>query len=265
MLLAAALALLPGCAPPAAPSPPPPLPEGNAYVRALVERHRERELLADSYAYDLSEEREELDGQGRVRRRESKRWEVFHVQGRPVRTLVEENGRTLPPKRAAREAAEARRQAAAIASGAVVVERPAVRLSRLLEASAFTTVGREDVDGRPALLLEFAPRAGAAGGDRALRRLAGRVWIDEAEGQVARAAFHNTEPLRVKHGLFASVSRLEVELEFRKVDGLVWLPKSRRATVSGRKLLFSGFRLRTTTRYASFRRFSVDAHDAPRP
>jgi hypothetical protein len=265
MLLAAALALHTGCAPPAAPAPPP-LPEGNAYVRALVERHRERELLADSYAYDLTEEREELDGQGRVRRRESRRGVVFHVQGRPVRTLVEENGRALPPKRAAREAAESRRQAAAIASGAVAVERPAVRLSRLLEASAFTTVGRDDVDGRPALRLEFAPRAGAAtGGDRALRRLAGRVWIDEAEGQVVRAAFHNTEPLRVRHGLLASVSRLEVELEFRKVDDLVWLPKSRRATVSGRKLLFAGFRLRTTTRYGSFRRFTVDAHDEPRP
>lgn len=241
-----------------------PLPEGNAYVRALVERHRERERAVDDYAYDLVESREELDGQGRVRRRESRRYQVFHVEGRPVRTLVEENGKVLATARARREAAEARRQAAAIAAGDVAVERPALRLSRLLEESEFTTTGREEVAGRTALVFEFGPRAGSPGSaDRGLR-VAGQVWIDEEEGQVVRARFHNTQGLRVKGGLAAALTTLDVSLEFRKVDGVVWLPLLRRATVEGRKFLFQSFRVRTTSRYGPFRRFTVDAREEPK-
>jgi hypothetical protein len=241
---------------------PAPLPEGNAYVRALVERHRQRERALDSYAYDLRETREEIDGRGRVRKRDSRRYEVFHVEGRPVRTLVEENGKVLARERAKGEAAEARRQAAAIARGDVAVEQPAPRLSRLLEESHFTTTGREEVAGRPALVLEFAPRPGAAASGGL--RLAGRVWIDEEEGQVARAELHNTESLRVKGGLAASLKTLEVSLEFRKVDDLVWLPLLRRASVEGRRFPFQSFRLRTTARYGPFRRFTVDAQEQER-
>ena len=237
------------------------LPEGNAYVRALVERHRQREHAVDSYAYDLTETREEVDGKGRVQKRDSRRYEVFHVEGRPVRTLVEENGKALAGARAAREASEARRQAAAISAGEVAVERPALRLSRLLEESEFTTTGREEVAGRPALVLEFAPRAGTPGtADRGLR-VAGRVWIDEEEGQVVRAEFHNTQGLRVKGGLAASLQTLDVSLEFRKVDDQVWLPLLRKATVEGRRFLFQTFRVRTTARYGPFRRFTVDAKE----
>jgi len=268
-----------------------PLPEGNAYVRALVDRHRLREDAVDSYAYDLTEQREELDGKGRATRRESRRYQVFHVRGRAVRTLVEENGAPLPRGRAEREAGEARAQAQAIGAGRVAVERPALRLSEVLARCDFRTVAREDVGGRPALVLEFQPRPDApadgglggqprsgvspqgprAGihsrseppkaGDRFLRRLAGRVWIDEAEGQVVRAQIRNTAPFRVAGGLGASVSAFEMSLEYRKVDGAVWLPLHRQTTVSGRKLLLKTFRVRSTSTYGEFRRFSVEADE----
>jgi len=55
-----------------------PLPEGNAYVRGLVERQRRREEAVNRYTYDVSEVREELDGDGRRRSLSTARYEVFH-------------------------------------------------------------------------------------------------------------------------------------------------------------------------------------------
>ena len=43
-----------------------PLPEGNAYVRALVSRQRSREEALNRYTYDVEEIEEELDGKGLV-------------------------------------------------------------------------------------------------------------------------------------------------------------------------------------------------------
>src|SRR6266536_3760185 len=71
---------------------PPPLPDGNALVRRLVERQRHREELLDRYTYDLLAGREELDDGGAVRERHTRRYETFFVKGRPVRRLVEEDG-----------------------------------------------------------------------------------------------------------------------------------------------------------------------------
>lgn len=240
------------------------LPDGDAYVRALVGRHRQREQLLDSYAYDLTEQREELDGRGAARSRQSRRYQVFHVRGRAVRTLVEEDGTPLSADRARRAADDARAQAEAIARGRVALEQPALQLSEVLDRCAFRTVAREDVDGRTALVLDFEPRGEAprAGRGRLLHRLRGRVWIDEAEGQVVRARLRNTAPFRVAGGLGASVSSFAMDLEYRQVDGAVWLPLSRQTTVSGRKLLVKSFRVRSTSTYGGFRKFVVDAQEA---
>src|SRR3954468_7299295 len=60
-----------------------PLPEGNAYVRGLVDKQRHREELLDHYTYDLLAVREDLDDEGRVEERHTRRYEVFFVLGRP--------------------------------------------------------------------------------------------------------------------------------------------------------------------------------------
>jgi hypothetical protein len=64
----------------------PPLPEGNAYVRGLVQKQQAREEALNLYTYDVSEVVEELDGKGRRDRLEVTRYEVFHVTRRRGRT-----------------------------------------------------------------------------------------------------------------------------------------------------------------------------------
>ena len=240
-----------------------PLPEGNAYVRGLADKQRHREEVLDLYTYDTVEERDELDEAGNVKERRQRRYETFFVLGRPLRRLVEEDGRPLSRERQAREDEGARALSEAVRSGRAVVERPGVRLSAILGRYDFRATGREEVGGRSAIVLEFGPRAGETGleNDRLLRQVHGRLWVDEQETEVVRAEVANLAPLKIGLGLKATVSSFSTRMEFRKVDDAVWLPAEDETLAAGRVMLFKKFRTRVRRTYSSYRRFSVDSEE----
>jgi hypothetical protein len=243
-----------------------PLPEGNAFVRGLVGAQRQREEAVSLYTYDVTEVREQLDRNGRVRRRETHAYEVFHVKGRPVRRLVARDGRPLEGKERAKEQRRASELASALRAGTAASEQPGERLSRILERYDFSSIGREVVDERCALVFDFAARPGdfALERDGLLRRLAGRLWVDEAEKAVARVEVSNTSSLRIALGLGATVSSLSFRARFRRLEEGAWLPSSLAVSAEGKRLLFKGFRIRTTTAYERYRRFEVDVREEVR-
>jgi hypothetical protein len=259
-LLAALLAAacLPGAPPP---------PDASAYVRALVGAQQKREEALSHYTYDVAETREELDSRGRSRRRETRAFEVYFVRGRPVRRLVARDGRPLAPKEREKEDARARQLAADLDAGRAATEQAGVRISRVLERYEFGYAGREEVGGRCALAFDFSARPGRFDLERdaVLRRLAGRLWVDEEDRAVARVQVRNTEGLRFALGLGATVSSLGFEAEFQRMEDGVWLPRRVETRAEGRKLLFAAFRTRTTTTYANYRRFRVDVEERVSP
>ena len=246
---------------------PGPLPDGNALVRSLVGRQRQREEALDRYSYDVFEEKLELDGAGQVEARHSRRYEVFFVKGRPVRLLVAEDGIPLAAKQRAKEEARAREKAEAIAAGKVAREQPGMRLSRVMERYDFKTVAREEHEGRSVLVLEFAPLPGKRelDSDNVLRALHGRLFVDEADGEVARAEVRNSGGIKLRRGLGVSLGALDVVLDFQRLDDGVWLPRRVEATARGRVLWLKGFRQQTITSYSNFRRFGVETEEQVRP
>lgn len=244
-----------------------PLPDGDPFVRGLVGAQRRREDALSRYTYDVTEVREELDRDGRVRKQATRAYEVFHVKGRPVRRLVARDGRELPPAERERQQRRARELAEAIRRGEAASEQPGVRLSRILERYHFAAVGREEVDGRYAAVFDFAALPGdfALERDGVLRHLAGRLWVDEAEQAVTRLEVRNTGGLRFALGLGATVSSLTLRMSFVRMEEGVWLPLRLEAGAEGRKFLLKTFRVRTTTSFGNYRRFAVEVQEEIRP
>jgi hypothetical protein len=242
------------------------LPEGNAFVRSLIGAQKRHEGALNRYTYDELEVREELDRKGAVKKRRSRLYEVFHVKGRPVRKLTAENDQPLPPARMRRVEREVAKKVEAILSGETVAERPGVRLSMILERYDFRAVAREDIDGRPALALDFVPRPGqrALKSDSRLRELTGRIWVDEAERQVVRAHIRNLEPVKFALGIGGKLSRVDLELRFRKLEDGVWLPREIRGEFEGRKL-FSPFHIRILQSFERYRVFEVQSEERVTP
>lgn len=239
------------------------LPDGNALVRELAGKQRRWEEILNRYTYDVDVVREELDKDDRVTKRESRRFEVFYVKGRPVRRLVAEDGRPLDAGRQAKVDREVKAKVDDINQQRVALETPAVRLSQILERYDFRAVGRETIGGRPAIVLEFTALPGSRPlpRDDVLRNLAGRVWMDEAEREVVRAEVRNTASVRLFLGLGASVSLVSGTFEFRKVGDTLWLPARDETRADGRMFLFKTFRKRIVHTYGNYRRFDVQADE----
>ncbi|HET9313984.1 MAG TPA: hypothetical protein VFQ51_00280 [Vicinamibacteria bacterium] len=241
------------------------LPEGHAFVRGLVGAQKKNEEALNRYTYDLLDVREELDDKGRVKKRHSRLQEVFYVKGRQVGRLVSEDDVPLAPEKQAKEDKKVSAKVKSILEERTVSEKPGVRLSQILERYDFRSIARETIDGRSALVLDFSARPGKRDldGDSVLRRLTGRIWVDEEERQVVRAEFRNTDSVSFGLGI-AKLSRLDAFLEFRKLEDGVWLPRSIRLEYAGRKV-FKGFRTRQTATFDRFRQFEVEADEELRP
>jgi hypothetical protein len=241
----------------------PSLPDGNALVRELAQKQRRWEEILNSYTYDVDVVRDDLDKEDRVTKRESRRYEVFYVKGRPIRRLVAEEGRPLAAERQAKVDREVKEKVDAVNEQRVARELPAVRLSQILERYDFRSVDREAVDGRPAIVLEFTALPGSRplAHDDVLRNLSGRVWMDEAEREVVRAEVRNTAGMKLLLGLAASVSAMSGTFEFRRVGDTVWLPLRDETRATGRMLLFKTFRTRVVHTYGNFRRFDVHSDE----
>jgi hypothetical protein len=247
-------------------APPPPV-DPNTYLRHLVGRQRQQEEALSRYTYDVTEAREELDGQGRVVRRRERSYEVFHVKGRPVRRLVARDGQPLPPEERAARDRKAREMAQAIREGRVAAEQPGVRISRILERYDFRAGGSEEIDGRCARVFDFAARPGDSALERdfLLKKLAGRIWVDAGEDAVVRLDVRNTSGVRLALGLAASVSTASFQGEFQRLEAGVWLPKQLQGSARGKKLVVFSFHLRERLSFSNYRRFDVSIEEKPRP
>jgi hypothetical protein len=264
--LSSALSLVLLLAGGACPAEPPPQ-DPNAFVRGLVGAQRRGEEALSRYAYDVTEVRDQLDKKGRARRREIKEYEVFYVRGRPVRRLVARNNRELAGRDREREERRVRQLVEAIQQGRAVSETPGVRLSRILERYDFTARAGEELEGRCSLVFDFAARPGDFDLERdtLLRKLSGRLWVDEEEQTVARLQARNTSGLRFAFGLGASVSTLSFDMAFTHMEDGVWLPRRLETYAEGRRFLFRRFRSRRTSTYSNYRRFEVDVQETIRP
>ena len=191
------------------------------------------------------------------------RYEVFHVQGQPVRKKVAEDGRPLPGDEQVQEERRVRERVASIVKGAKEDESREVRLSEVLERYDFRTVGREELDERPTLFFDFAPRPGERKleGDRFLRVLAGRIWVDEAERELVRAEIRSQEGVGLAWGLGPTLEALSVDMRFDRAEEGLWLPSRLQAMVSGRLLPLKRFRARITLLYGRYRRFETDTQE----
>lgn len=248
-----------------------PLPEGNAYVHAVLSSARSQDDAIDDYSYDLVEMKEDLDGKGEVTAREVLAYQVYFVRTRPVRRLVARNGAPLSAKEQAEVDGKAERQAQAIATGRTVSERPGIRLSSLVNSFDFKTVGREMREGRSTLIFDFRPdpasrdrtSSSASRTDAIARILAGQVRIDELDRRVVLLEARNTPGEDAKLAAGIKVGAFELVMEFARVQDGVWLPKRVMTLASGRAYFFKTFRIRRTSFYLNYRKFSVATEEKP--
>jgi len=219
----------------------------------------------------MVEMKEDLNSRGVVTSRELLAYEVYFVEGRPVRRLVARDGVPLPPREQMEVDREAERKARAITEGRTVSEQAGLRLSSLVDSFDFETVERRIRNGRSTLVFDFKPTQNPRPGsdrnrtDAVAKILVGRVFIDEADRRVVLLEARNTPGEKASVATGVKLGAFELEMEFTPVADGVWLPKRVTTLASGRAFWFKTFRIRKTTMYWNYRRFSVETREEQAP
>jgi hypothetical protein len=125
--------------------------------------------------------------------------------------------------------------------------------------SKFEPLRWENVDGSPAIVYSFAPKAqplrhGTAD-DKIASDLQGKMWINPEAAEIVRMEFTSVSSLGL--GMLVSVKSFQGVLDQRKVNGEVWLPSRQDFVAQGRQLV-AGFRMRQVSEFTDYLKATTD-------
>ena len=201
------------------------LPSADSVIeRVLARASREREEAAEfkrCFSYSRSRTTERRNGKGELLNRE-----VSKEQHVPAPVSRENPVSKTAPGSKPKKARSGSRD--------VTVDR------ELLSRFAFAVVGREQIENRATLVLDFTPVGNAPEHnltDRFINRIAGRVWIDEADGAMARISFHLTSKVNLVAGIAGSIRAFSFDSQRERTGEGLWFTKSNRWHLDTREVV----------------------------
>jgi hypothetical protein len=254
-----------------------PLPDIPALMHSVETNQRNSEAVEKDYLYRSVQTEQELDGHGRVKKTETKEYEIFWVDGVPVHRLVKKDGKELSAEEQNKESEKIDKEAAkgkerrAKAEGKGTETDPhgneMVTVSRLLELGSFTNARRVQLNGRDTIAIDFAGDPKAKTKNRfedVIRDLVGTAWIDEQDRMLVKGEGHFVNTFKIGGGLVANIQKgTSFSMEQRKVNNEVWLPAKVEGQGSARALLFFSFNGRVQAVESGYRKFKATSTILP--
>jgi hypothetical protein len=137
-----------------------------------------------------------------------------------------------------------------------------IALSRdVVDRFHFSLDGSEDINGRPAYILSFAPKSAELPAkdmaDELLNRLQGRLWVDHEDFEIARAEVSLRSEVKLWAGLLAVLHRFSLTVERVRVGPRVWFNRMATGDIEGRELV--------TPEHVRFEAFTSNYHRLTMP
>jgi hypothetical protein len=115
-------------------------------------------------------------------------------------------------------------------------------LTNLVSRFQFTLVGRENVNGRPALIVDFKPAAKdlpvQSYKDHFINKAAGRLWVDESDYAIARADVHLTQQVNILGGLAGAIWKFTYSFDRERTPEGYWFARHVDWHLEGREVVF---------------------------
>ena len=191
------------------------IPDVGALLKEVQEHQSKTDAIRENYTFHEIVRTDMLDGNDAVKETKSEESEVFFVNGHRIIRLVKKDGAELNAHEQEREQERVKKEIDGYVKAAHGDQRGrgggrARIISQILAVAKTSNPRRVVFRDRETLVFDFAgdPNAKASGMDQsAAKKLAGTVWIDEADRQVARLEVHFFDNFRVGGGLLASVQK----------------------------------------------------------
>lgn len=261
-----------------------PLPDIPALLDAVGKNEDAVDEILEKYTYTQTTVRKELEGNGQLKVKESETHELTFYKGNRIRRLIEKNGKPLTPNEESDETkriekrvreiekketekarkAEKQREVAQENSGTPDDERgQRISIADVLKASKLVNPRRERFRSRDVIVFDFEPLPGykpKKDFEKFFGKMAGAIWVDAADKQVARVEARLIESYKVGGGLLASLKEgASFVLEQERVNNEIWLPTRADINLGVKVLLVKGINVNSTVTYGNYKRFDVNA------
>ena len=116
-------------------------------------------------------------------------------------------------------------------------------IPNLVKRFQLTLVGREMLNGRPSLVVDFKPSSDNlpvnSFADKFINKAAGRVWIDEADYAIVQAKLYLTKQVDVMGGLVGAVWKFTYEFTRLRTPEGYWFARCLDWHLEGREVVFN--------------------------
>jgi hypothetical protein len=245
----------------------------------VAENVKKNRLLEMTYVYEVTRNKLTLDEDSEVKDSESLTFEVIPLEDGDYRRLIKRNGQPLSDGDARKEEQKLEasikkrvnlsesQQAKLAAKRAERRRREEQLWNEVPKAFDFMPAGRETQHGRTVLIFDALPRPEYSPSDgelKILKKIKGRLWIDEEDSQISRADIQFVEDIKFGLGFLAKVNKGgSLKIWQKKVNSEVWFPYHSEVLVNGKIALFKGFNLKFVSDFRNYRRFETRVDFSP--
>lgn len=261
-----------------------PLPDVAQLLEKVAKNEDEVDQLLEKYTYTENITSRELDNNGQLRDKETEVYELTFYKGNRIRRKIAKNGKPLSANEEADEAKRIEKRIRNIEKKEAEKERKAqkereiaqdgtgspdpddgqrISIADVLRASKLVNPRRERFRGREVIVFDFEPLPGykpKKDYEKFFGKMAGAIWVDAADKQVARVEARLVEPYKIAGGLLASLKEGgSFVLEHDRINDEIWLPTRADINVGVKVLLVKGLNFNQVVTYGDYKRFNVDA------
>jgi len=242
-----------------------PVPDIRKLMLEVVAHQKQLEKIRENYTYRSSFTDDQIDSDGKVQKTETEEREVLFVNTHRIERTVKKNGKPLNDHDQQKEQERVNKlveKAEKTPPGEPIDGQQSISIMHLLDIMEASNPRREIFRGRTTILFDFAGRRdvhthGLA--EDASKKLAGTLWIDEKDRQVAHMEARFTDNFHVGGGLLANVQKgSSFYFDQAPVNGEIWFPTGAEGRVQARVLLLKGIREHFVEKDSDYQRFSVE-------
>ncbi len=261
-----------------------PLPDIPALLEEVGKNEDKVDELLEKYTYTQTSVSREIDKNGQMVVKESETHELTFYKGNRIRRLIAKDGKPLSAKDEADETkkiekrvreiekkeaekarkAEKEREVAQESKGNPDPERgQRISIADVLRASKLVNPRRERFRGRDVIVFDFEPLPGykpKKDYEKFFGKMAGAIWIDASDKQVARVEAKLVDSYKIAGGLLASLKEGgSFVMEQERVNNEIWLPTRADINLGVKVLLVKGLNFNQIVTYGNYKRFNVEA------
>ena len=243
-----------------------PIPDIPTLMKQVQAHQRELDKVRENYTFREMQQTDDLDSNGQVKKTESQESEIFFVNGHHIERLVKKNGKDLSADEQKKEQEKVTKEvekASKLDPNKSLHEGEEISVSRILSIIKVSNPRRISLNGRDTIAFDFIgdPHAKTHGlAEDASKKMAGTVWVDEKDREVAKLTVHFDDNFHVGGGLLANIQAgSSFQFEQAKINNELWLPTGGEAHIQARVLLVKGYRENMRFHDSDFQRFHTDA------